>query len=254
MILVIDIGNTHTVFGIVKDSQLIVHWRVTSALARTEDEIGILLKDYFEHEGFSFNQIQGVSISSVVPDLTKAYVWMSQKYLKKEAMVIDSRLDFGLEIKYKDPRTVGADRLCNAVAGIKKYGKPLIILDFGTATTFDCIDDKGNYAGGVIAPGIETSINSLHRRAAKLPLVELEIPETAIGKTTEESIQIGILRGMIHSVNGLIRDIREQLGEKTTVVATGGLAKVISEKTDIIDFVDPYLSLEGNAFVYHKNK
>ncbi|MCB0282042.1 MAG: type III pantothenate kinase [Calditrichae bacterium] len=254
MILVIDIGNTHTVFGIVKDDKLAVHWRVTSSLARTEDEIGILLKNYFEHENFSFSQIKGVTISSVVPDLTKAYIWMAQKYFHKNALVIDSSLDLGLKIQYKDPKTVGADRLCNAVAGIAKYGKPLIILDFGTATTFDCIDENGNYAGGVIAPGIETSISSLHRRAAKLPTVELEIPDTVIGTTTEESIQIGILRGAIHSVKGLIEDIRNQLGKNTTVVATGGLAKVIAQKTDIIDFVDPHLSLEGSAFIYKRNQ
>lgn len=254
MILVIDIGNTHTVFGIIDGLEVKEHWRITSSLVRTEDEIGILLKNYFEHSGFEFSDIDGVCISSVVPDLSKAYLWMSEKYFHKDALLIDSSLDLGLKIKYKDPKTVGADRLCNAVAGIHKYGKPLIILDFGTATTFDCIDKDGNYAGGVIAPGIETSISSLHKRAAKLPLVELKIPDSVIGLTTEESIQIGILRGTIHVVEGLVNDIKKELGSACKVIATGGLAKVISKETEIIDTVDSFLSLYGSALIYQKNK
>jgi len=253
MILVIDIGNTHTVFGLVIDSKLKIHWRITSSLARTEDEIGILLKDYFQHSNYKITDVKGVCISSVVPDLSQAYVWMSQKYLGIDALVISSDLDLGMKVKYRDPKTVGADRVCNAVAGIKKYGKPLIVLDFGTATTFDCIDANGDYVGGVIAPGIETSIGALHRRAAKLPLIELKIPDFSIGQTTEESIQVGILRGTIHSVEGIIKDLRAELGQSAKVIATGGLAKVIAKKTDIINEVDPFLSLEGIALIYHRN-
>ncbi|KAA3617157.1 MAG: type III pantothenate kinase [Calditrichaeota bacterium] len=254
MILVVDIGNTHTVFGLVVNSEIKIHWRITSSLARTEDEIGILLKDYFQHSNYNFSDVTGVCISSVVPDLSQAYVWMSQKYLGIDAMIINSDLDLGMNVKYRDPKTVGADRLCNAVAGIKNYGKPLIILDFGTATTFDCIDQSGDYIGGVIAPGIETSIGALHRRAAKLPLIELKIPEFNIGQTTEESIQVGILKGTIHSVEGIIKDIRSELGQSAKVIATGGLAKVIAKKTDIINEVVPFLSLEGIALIYNRNK
>jgi len=254
LVLVVDIGNTHTVFGVLDGLQVKEHWRITSSLVRTEDEIGMLLKNYFEHSGYKFSDIDGVCISSVVPDLSKAYMWMSEKYFKKEALLIDSTLELGLKIKYKDPKTVGADRLCNAVAGIYKYGQPLIILDFGTATTFDCIDKNGDYAGGVIAPGIETSISGLHKRAAKLPLVELKIPNTAIGTTTEESIQIGILRGTIHVVEGIIKDLRKEIGKDSKVIATGGLAKVIAKETEIIDLVDPFLSLYGSALIYQKNK
>jgi type III pantothenate kinase len=254
MILVVDIGNTHTVFGFVINSKIKLHWRITSSLARTEDEIGILLKDYFAHSGHKFSDVKGVCISSVVPDLSQAYVWMSQKYLGIDALIINSDLDLGMAVNYRDPKTVGADRLCNAVAGIKKYGKPLIVLDFGTATTFDCIDRNGDYLGGLIAPGIETSISALHRRAAKLPLIELKIPDFCIGRTTEESIQVGILRGSIHFVEGLIKDIRAELGQSAKVIATGGLAKIIAEKTEIIDEVDPFLSLEGIALIYERNK
>lgn len=254
MILVIDIGNTHTVFGIFDGPELKDHWRITSALVRTEDEIGLWLKNYFDHSGFAFSDINGVCLSSVVPALSKSYIWMSHKYLKKEALVIDSSLDFGLKIKYSDPKSVGADRLCNAVAGIEKYGKPLIILDFGTATTFDCIDKDGDYAGGVIAPGIETSIHSLALRAAKLPQVELKIPDAVIGLSTEESIQIGIIKGTIHLVKGIVQDLKKELGENTKVIATGGLASVISQQTNVIDEVDSFLSLRGCVSIYLRNQ
>lgn len=254
MLLVIDIGNTQTVFGVFKGNEIIDHWRITSSMVRTEDEIGLLLKNYFDMGGYNFVEIDGVAISSVVPGLSKPYLWMCQKYLNKEAVLIDSTLELGMRIKYKDPQTVGADRLCNAVAGIEKFGKPLIIIDFGTATTFDCIDNDGNYAGGVIAPGIETSIKALNKNAAKLPEVELNLPESFIGVTTEESIQIGIIRGTIYIVEGLIVDIKKQLGSNTTVVATGGLAKTISTHTKCINHVDSFLSLKGCASIYIKNK
>jgi type III pantothenate kinase len=254
MLLVVDIGNTHTVFGVLKGQEVLDHWRISSSMVRTEDEIGVLLKNYFQIAGYDFKDIEGVAISSVVPDLSKSYQWMSQKYLKKEALLIDSGLKLGMEIKYKDPKTVGADRLCNAIAGIEKYGKPLIIIDFGTATTFDCIDSSGNYAGGIIAPGIETSIKALHRNAAKLPLVELKFPPSVIGVTTEESIQVGILKGTVHIVEGLIKDIRKELGMDTPVIATGGLANTISVKTKSINHVDSFLSLRGCASIYNRNR
>ncbi len=254
MLLVIDIGNTHTVFGLVKQDEIVSDWRLTSALLRTEDEIGMLFSTYLHHNHFTKEDIDGVAISSVVPAVTTSYIRMSEKYLDRSALVINSRVKLGMEIKYKDPRMVGADRLCNAVAGREKYGSPLIILDFGTATTFDCVDKDGNYAGGVIAPGVETSISALHRRAAKLPQVELVVPDHAIGLTTEESIQIGILKGAIHTVNGLVSDIRAELGEQTPVIATGGLSKIIATKTQIISHVEPFLCLEGIALIYAMNQ
>jgi len=254
MLLVIDIGNTHTVFGLIENNAVISHWRLTSALLRTEDEIGMLFSTYLQQNNFQRDDIDGVAISSVVPDVTASYLRMSEKYLHKKALVIYSGLKLGMQIKYKDPRTVGADRICNAIAGRKKYGSPLIILDFGTATSFDCVDSEGDYVGGVIAPGVETSISALHLRAAKLPQVELIVPSNAIGRTTEESIQIGILKGAIHTVHGLVADIRQELGAGTPVIATGGLAKVIATKTQIISHVEPFLSLEGIALIYNMNK
>jgi type III pantothenate kinase len=254
MILVVDIGNTHTVVGISQEGRLIQTWRVMSSPLRTEDEIGTQLSGFFNHHGFSSGRIEGMGISSVVPDLTAVYQAMGRKYLRLEPLTIDAGLDLGMRIRYQNPYAVGADRLCNAVAGKRKYGIPLIIIDFGTATTFDVIDTNGDYSGGVIAPGIETSIASLHRKAAKLPHVELDFPKNVIGITTEQSIQSGILYGSVHLINGLIKQIQDSLGEKTAVVATGGLAEVIARHTDTIEMTDPNLSLEGIVLIYEKNK
>ncbi len=253
MLLAIDIGNTHTVVGVIKEKELLYHWRISSSLARTEDEIGAILIHLFESQGYRSSALKGVCISSVVPDLTPVYSLMSVRYLKIKPLIIDASLKLDLSVNYRDPETVGADRLCNAVAGIEKYGAPLIVIDFGTATTFDCINDQSEYLGGAISPGIETSIVTLHKRAAKLPRVELHFPDSIIGKTTDESIQSGILYGAVHTVEGIVRQIKRELGNNAKVVATGGLAKVIEKKTNCIDVVDLYLSLEGIASIYYKN-
>jgi type III pantothenate kinase len=254
MILLIDIGNTHTVVGVSLSNELKYTWRMTSIFARTEDEIGAQLGNFFIHHSMTMEQITGVGISSVVPDLTLVYQAMCRKYIHIEPLTIDANLNLGMNILYHNPFAVGADRLCNAVAGKKKYGTPLIIIDFGTATTFDVIDINGDYLGGVIAPGIETSIDSLHRRAAKLPHVELAFPEKVIGKTTEQSIQSGILYGTVHLIDGLTLQIKGQLGNDAKVVATGGLANTIAKYTKSIQKTDPTLSLEGILYIYQQNK
>ncbi len=254
MLLAIDIGNTHTVFGLMKGNEVLYHWRITSGLARTEDEIGMLLMSFFDNNNIEIKNIDGVSISSVVPNLTTIYIQMSERYIKKIPFIITNKIDLGFSIGYNDPSTVGADRICNAAAGVWKYGKPLIIIDFGTATTFDCIDEKGDYLGGVISPGIETSIKSLHLKAAKLPEIELQFPKTFIGRTTEESMQIGIVTGTVFTVEALITEISKELIGKPLVVATGGLAKVISLRTNLINTVDLNLCLEGIALLFERNK
>lgn len=253
MLLAIDIGNTHTVIGLFKDKELLYRWRVASNLARTEDEVGPVLLFLFEKNGYKADDVSGVCISSVVPDLTPVYMLFSKKYFNISPLIINSQIKLGLKVKYHEPASVGADRLCNAVAGIEKYGKPLVIIDYGTATTFDCIDDKGDYLGGLISPGIDTSIKSLHLKAAKLPLVELTFPDHLIGRTTEESIQSGVLFGSIFMIEGLIKAIKKELGNKAKVVATGGLSKKIAKRTKLIDFVDSYLSLDGIASIYYMN-
>jgi len=174
--------------------------------------------------------------------------------LNADPLIIDSSIELGMKIRYLNPKTVGADRLCNAVAGIEKYGKPLIVIDFGTATTFDCIDENGDYLGGVISPGLHTSIFALHRNAAKLPAVDLEFPPQVIGRTTDESIQSGILYGAVSMIEGMVAQIRKELGSEAKVVATGGLAGKISRQTRCIEHVDPFLSLEGIVSIYQKNK
>ncbi|NOX88012.1 MAG: type III pantothenate kinase [Calditrichaeota bacterium] len=254
MLLAFDIGNTHTVVGCFEDGRLINHWRITSEMARTEDELGVLLHHFFSQNSLDFKEITGVCISSVVPDLTEIYQYLSRRYLRYEPLLVNSALDLGMKIKYKDPDAVGADRLCNAVAGVQKYGAPVMIVDFGTATTIDCIDKNGDYLGGVIAPGIITSIEALHLKAAKLPRVNFEFPEQVIGQTTDESIQSGVFWGTVYLIEGLIGRIRKELGAESRVVATGGLANKIIRHTKCIDQVDPYLSLEGIVLIYARNK
>lgn len=254
MLLAIDIGNTHTVIGLFEEKVLLYHWRVSSNLARTEDEVGPVLLFLFEKNGYKSEDISGVCISSVVPDLTPVFMLFSKKYFNIQPLIIHSQVKLGLKIKYHEPASVGADRLCNAVAGIEKYGKPLIIIDFGTATTFDCVDANGDYLGGLISPGIDTSIKALHLKAAKLPLVELTFPKKLIGRTTEESIQSGILNGSIVMIEGLVKGLKKELGQNTKVIVTGGLSKKIAKRTDVIDFVDPYLSLDGIVSIFNMNK
>lgn len=254
MLLAIDIGNTHTVVGLFDRQELLNHWRISSNLQRTEDEIGGLLIYLFEKDGRDWTQIKSAAISSVVPNLTSIYVFMCQRYLKTDPLIIDANVELGLKVKYLDPNAVGADRLCNAVAGIDKFGKPLIVIDFGTATTFDCIDEQGDYLGGIISPGIQTSMVALHQHAAKLPRVEMEFPPNVIGRTTDESIQSGILFGAVHMVEGLVHQIKSELGQSSKVVATGGLANKIAKRTKSIEHVELFLSLEGIAAIYYKNE
>ena len=252
-LLAIDVGNTHSVVGYFEGETFIQQWRISSGLNRTEDEFGVIINYLIALYGISAKDISGVAISSVVPDLTFGMVHMAKKYFNCEPFLITPDIDLGMKIKYVDPGAVGADRLCNSVAAIEKYGKPLVIVDFGTATTFDCIDDNGDYLGGLIAPGIQTSISALHLRAAKLPLVELEFPAQLIGRTTDESIQSGILNGAICMLEGVIRRLKTELGENLKVVATGGLADKMAGKSDAIDIVDRHLCLEGIVKLYYKN-
>ncbi len=253
MLLTFDIGNTHTVVGCFNGSELINHWRITSERIRTEDELGVLLNYFFSMENLKFEDVRGICISSVVPDLTEIYQYLSRRYFKKEPLIVDAKLDLGMQIKYKNPASVGADRLCNAVAGVQKYGVPLLVFDFGTATTIDCIDPNGDYLGGVIAPGIITSIEALHLKAAKLPRVSFSFPQNFIGQTTEESIQSGVFWGTVFLIEGLVAKIKDELGAEARVIATGGLASKIIKHTQCIDAIDSYLSLEGMAMIYERN-
>jgi len=256
MLLAIDIGNTHTVFGVYDGSLLKSDWRVSSNTQRTEDEIGAQLQQFLQSGGIDPAGISAIGISSVVPNLTDIFDAMAKKYFKLQAVIVGSHLDLGIAIRYDDPSAVGADRICNAIAGHKKYGGPLIIVDFGTATTFDVIAANGDYLGGVIAPGVETSAADLHRRAAKLPKIELHIPATVIGTDTVSSMQAGILFGAVDSLEGMIKrlqaEIKQSEGKEATVIATGGFSEMISTQTRKIAACEPTLVLEGVRLIVER--
>jgi type III pantothenate kinase len=252
MLVAIDIGNTHTVVGLFDKLQLCRHWRVASTFDRTEDELGALISFLFEKQGFDLSANYEVAISSVVPHLTEIYVDMAKRYFKAKAVIINSESPHGLSFEYQNPKTIGADRICNATAGINKYGTPLIVLDFGTATTFDCINPQKKYLGGLISPGIQTTLDALHLKAAKLPRVDFKFPNEIIGKSTEESIRSGIFWGTAFMAEGIIKELKKKLGKNTKVAATGGYAAMLAKNIPQIQYVDPHLSLEGIAIIYNE--
>ena len=252
MLLAIDIGNTHTVLGIFYRKRLTQYFRVTSNHALTEDECGVLVKQLFPN----FRKIEDVIICSVVPPLTPIYQEMSKKFLKIDPVLVHWNLPLGIKILYDDPSQVGADRIANAVAAYQIYGGPTIIVDLGTATTFDVISEGGEYLGGAIAPGIETSSLNLFQRAAQLFKVSLEKPGRSIGKNTEESLRSGIVFGSVGQIDGIVSRIKEELKKehrikkKPKVIATGGLADLIAKESKTIEKVDSTLTLEGLRRIY----
>ncbi|MBN1481050.1 type III pantothenate kinase [candidate division KSB1 bacterium] len=254
MILAIDIGNTQIAAGLFNQQHLCAHWRLSSTLDRTEDETWIMMKSIAQANGYDITGTTGVAISSVVPDIRHTFEKMSVKYLHCDSITVDSTLDLGIDIRYDNPAAVGADRLCNAVGGFFKYGGPLIIVDFGTATTFDVVSVKGEYLGGIIAPGIEMSSMILHQKAAKLPRVYLSFPNKIIGKTTESSIQSGLMYGAVEMVEGFTKRIKEELGQATTNIATGGLARLVLNELRTEYILDSFLTLEGLRIIYNRVK
>lgn len=252
MLLVIDIGNTNTALGIYDGEKLIASWRLTTVRDRTADEIGVLTRQMFDLDKIDYKEISDVIVASVVPPLNFTFQKMSEKYFGHRAVFVDNKLDFGLTIKYNPPSDVGADRIVDAVAAVHRYGSPCIVVDFGTATTFDAINSDSEYLGGVITPGITISSDALFARAAKLPRVEIKRPETVIGSTTVGSIQSGLYYGYAGLVDGILRRMIEELGEKTQVIATGGLAPLISQASELIEKVDDTLTLEGLRLIHEK--
>ncbi|MDP2208506.1 MAG: type III pantothenate kinase [Bacteroidota bacterium] len=253
MLLSIDIGNTHTVVGVFNKEKLISHWRLSSTITRTEDECFLIVKLLCEQINLSLTNIGGVIISSVVPNLTDIFKRMAEKYFQVKPVIVSAALKLGIKVKYDDPMAVGADRLCNAVAAYKKYGGPAIIVDFGTATTFDVISPRGDYLGGVISPGIETAGSELHKRAARLPKIELHFPENVIGKNTVESMQSGIMYGALDAMEGMIKRIENKLGKKAHILATGGYSKFVCQKSTFKIHCEPWLVLEGARLIYEMN-
>jgi type III pantothenate kinase len=254
MLLAIDIGNTHTVIGVYKDEQLIADWRVTSSGTRTADETWLTIKNLCADVNISPVLITGVGISSVVPNLTDIFETIARKHIKIEPIVVGGHSDLGFKIHYEDVSAVGADRLCNSIAGYKKYGGPLIIIDFGTATTFDVVAENGDYLGGVIALGVESTAGELHRRAAKLPKIELRFPARVVGQDTVSSMQAGVMFGAVDAVEGIVRRIQAEMGHKAKVIATGGLSTTMAKYTPIIEACEPSLVLDGVRLIYERVK
>lgn len=252
MLAAIDIGNTNVVWGIFEGSTLLAHWRLATNPKATADEYGVLCMNMLAHNGRVPGQITGAIISSVVPSLTETFVSMVETYFSRTPLVVSSDMDTGLTLKYNNPKEIGSDRIVNAAAAYHKFQRDLIIVDFGTATTFCAVTRSGEYLGGVIAPGLGISAEALFARAAKLSKVELTRPKTVIGTDTAGSIQAGLLFGYAGLVDALVRRMEQELGRPFSVIATGGLASVVAPETSTIQSIEPLLTLEGLELLYRR--
>jgi type III pantothenate kinase len=252
MLLAIDIGNTNIVIGVFDGKTLKQHWRLSSSITRTSDESWLVVNALLQQNNLSFTEMDGAIIASVVPNLTPVFTRMFHEHSAIKPIIVDSDLDIGLKILYHDPKAVGADRLVDAVAGFELLGGPTVIVDFGTATTFNVITKDYEYLGGIICLGVETSATVLHRYAARLPKVELKFPPELIGRTTETSIQSGLMYGTVELVDGLIRRLQENFAEPLKTIATGGLANLIVPHLKTISRLEPFLTLDGLRIIYER--
>lgn len=255
MIFLLDIGNTNTVLGIYEEGKLEYEWRIRTDRYKTEDELGISVKSLFDYNELAFSEVEGIIVSSVVPPMMQAVEFMCAKYFQKEPLIIGrDNVVTTLDIRYPQPKEIGADRIVNAVGALAKYEGPLIIIDFGTATTFCYIDEEGTYAGGIIAPGIKISMDALYVHAAKLPKIEIQKPESIVGSSTVGAMQAGAYYGYVGQVDGIVEKIIEEVNGEPTVIATGGLASLIADDSKAIHHIEKHLTLIGLYEIYQKNK
>ncbi len=249
MLLAVDVGNTQTVFGLFDDGSLLENWRVATESQRTGDELGALVGRFIDLGG-----IDGICLSSTVPTLIREYEVFAERWAKAPLLVMGPGVRTGIPIRYDDPREVGPDRIANAVAAKERYGAPCIVVDFGTSTNFDVVSSEGEYVGGVLAPGIEISMEALFQRAARLVKVDFVDPPSAIGRTTATALQSGVVFGFAGQVDGIVAAIRAELGVDAQVVATGGLAELIAPHSAAIEKVDQLLTLEGLRLIWELNR
>jgi type III pantothenate kinase len=253
MILAVDVGNTQTAVGLFEGDELDGHWRVHTDASLTSDELSVKLGGLLSLVGESWDSVEQMIVSSVVPTLSDAYEALAEELTGQPPMIVGPGLKTGMAIRYDNPHEVGADRIVNGVAAFETYGGPVVVVDFGTATTIDVIDGEGAYLGGAIAPGVETSAEALFAKAARLSKVDLEPPERVIGTNTRESVQSGLLLGEAAMVDGLVRKVWDELGIETQVVATGGLAERMAPLCETVSEADPDLTLKGLLSIYRRN-
>ena len=254
MLMVLDVGNTNIVLGVFEGKRLMRNWRISTNKDKTADEYGLQIRMLFDYSGVKCSDMEAVIISSVVPTVMSVLESMSANYFGIKPLVVGPGVKTAMPIRYDNPKEVGADRIVNAIAAYELYGGPLIVVDFGTATTFDAISADGAYLGGAIAPGIGISTEALYTKAAKLPRIELLKPKAVIGKNTVSSMQSGIVYGFVGQADGIVSRMKKEMGGKAYVVATGGLAELISNESGLIDTINSNLTLEGLRIIYERNK
>ena len=254
MLLTIDIGNTNLTLGLYEGDKLGAHWRLATDHNRMPDEYGLQFLGLLQNAGKTLNEITGISLASVVPPLTGRVIQACREYLKQEPLVVDAGIKTGIKVRYEDPRAVGADRICDAVAVMKLYGGPACVVDFGTATTFNAITKDGEYLGGAITAGINLAAEALYTRAAKLPRIDLQVPPSVIGRNTIHAMQSGLLFGYVSMVEGMVARFRSELGSDMKVIATGGLAEVVAKETKVINVIAPWLTLDGLRLIWELNQ
>lgn len=253
MLLVLDVGNTNTVLGVYDGQRLIAHWRVATVRTHTVDEYGVLFRNLFAIGKVESAEVRGIIVSSVVPPLDSTLREVCERYFQLDPLFVEPGIKTGMPVLYENPSEVGADRIVNGVAAFEKYGGPCVVVDFGTATTFDAVSRKGEYLGGVISPGIGISAEALFEHTARLPFVDIRRPSKLIGTNTVGSIQSGLFFGYLGLVDGILERLAAELGPDTKVVATGGLAQMIGDHSKYIKNVDDLLTLDGLRIIWERN-